>query len=219
MWGRFINADVFVSTGQGILGNNMFAYCNNNPINLSDHSGAIPFADDPFAEAYQQFGAWLSPYVEKFFTKLFKALSGSCSISGEVGSGFGLKGKIGAASVEANAILVADEWTLNSDGTTEEIRKAAITVQGALMDNINLGVDVQYYVPLEEGEKYGLLCAPGGKFDALVGVYAFNHGIGWNTTSPQDVELSFGLCGYFILGGGFEITINLSQMVQIWCDS
>ena len=31
-WGRFINADGYVSTGQGLLGNNMFAYCLNNPI-------------------------------------------------------------------------------------------------------------------------------------------------------------------------------------------
>ena len=31
--GRFINADALVSTGQGVLGNNMFAYCLNNPVN------------------------------------------------------------------------------------------------------------------------------------------------------------------------------------------
>ena len=37
--GRFINADVFTSTGQGLLGNNMFAYCNNNPVNYVDPSG------------------------------------------------------------------------------------------------------------------------------------------------------------------------------------
>ena len=30
--GRFINADSYASTGQGILGNNMFAYCLNNPV-------------------------------------------------------------------------------------------------------------------------------------------------------------------------------------------
>ena len=40
--GRFINADAFVSTGQGILGNNMFAYCNNNPVNLYDFCGSDP---------------------------------------------------------------------------------------------------------------------------------------------------------------------------------
>ena len=37
--GRFINADTFVSTGQGILGHNMFAYCKNNPVLYSDSTG------------------------------------------------------------------------------------------------------------------------------------------------------------------------------------
>ena len=39
--GRFINADSFASTGQGVLGNNMFAYCNNNPVMHSDPSGEL----------------------------------------------------------------------------------------------------------------------------------------------------------------------------------
>jgi RHS repeat-associated protein len=30
--GRFISPDVYVSTGQGLIGNNMYAYCNNNPV-------------------------------------------------------------------------------------------------------------------------------------------------------------------------------------------
>ena len=38
--GRFINADALVATGQGILGNNMFAYCRNNPVCRRDVSGA-----------------------------------------------------------------------------------------------------------------------------------------------------------------------------------
>ena len=37
--GRFLNADAFASTGQGILGNNMFAYCGNNPVNYCDPTG------------------------------------------------------------------------------------------------------------------------------------------------------------------------------------
>ncbi len=36
---RFINADEYASTGQDFLGCNMFAYCNNNPINADDHTG------------------------------------------------------------------------------------------------------------------------------------------------------------------------------------
>ena len=36
---RFINADGYVSTGQGLTGYNMFAYCENNPVNCVDYSG------------------------------------------------------------------------------------------------------------------------------------------------------------------------------------
>ena len=37
--GRFINADVYASTGAGVLGCNMFAYCNNTPVNATDPTG------------------------------------------------------------------------------------------------------------------------------------------------------------------------------------
>ena len=36
---RFVNADSYSSTGQGILGINMFAYCLNDPVNHIDSSG------------------------------------------------------------------------------------------------------------------------------------------------------------------------------------
>ena len=38
---RFINADVLLSTGQGVLGYNMFAYCNNNPAGRKDTQGTV----------------------------------------------------------------------------------------------------------------------------------------------------------------------------------
>jgi len=37
--GRFINADNYPSTGQGLTGNNMFAYCGNNPVAREDDGG------------------------------------------------------------------------------------------------------------------------------------------------------------------------------------
>ena len=41
-YGRFINADSYLSTGTGLLGYNMYAYCNNNPVNMIDVSGNMP---------------------------------------------------------------------------------------------------------------------------------------------------------------------------------
>ncbi|MBQ1410316.1 MAG: RHS repeat-associated core domain-containing protein [Oscillospiraceae bacterium] len=39
---RFINADSYGSTGTGLLGYNMFAYCENNPVNSVDQAGHRP---------------------------------------------------------------------------------------------------------------------------------------------------------------------------------
>ena len=39
--GRFIGADDYPSTGQGLTGNNMFAYCGNNPVVRSDEGGEL----------------------------------------------------------------------------------------------------------------------------------------------------------------------------------
>ena len=37
--GRFISSDVLLSTGQGVLGHNAYAYCLNNPVNMGDGCG------------------------------------------------------------------------------------------------------------------------------------------------------------------------------------
>ena len=39
---RFISADSLASTGQGFVGTNMFAYCNNNPVRYEDSGGTLP---------------------------------------------------------------------------------------------------------------------------------------------------------------------------------
>ena len=41
--GRFINADKYPATGQGLIGNNMFAYCGNSPIARADTEGTFFF--------------------------------------------------------------------------------------------------------------------------------------------------------------------------------
>ena len=48
--GRFICSDIYTSTGQGILGHNMFAYCRNNPVSRKDASGTDDVAAWNFNE-------------------------------------------------------------------------------------------------------------------------------------------------------------------------
>ena len=40
--GRFISADILLSTGQGVLGHNCYAYCLDNPASLADYTGFDP---------------------------------------------------------------------------------------------------------------------------------------------------------------------------------
>ncbi len=57
--GRFINADGYVSTGQGVLGNNMFAYCGNNPVNRADPTGMFwKEIGDFFSNAWNGIKTW-----------------------------------------------------------------------------------------------------------------------------------------------------------------
>ena len=40
-WGRFISADIYIVKGQDVLSSNIYAYCDNNPINAVDSNGQL----------------------------------------------------------------------------------------------------------------------------------------------------------------------------------
>ena len=54
-WRRFISADAYCDTDTGIVGTNMFAYCDNNPVNSADYTG--------FASKYNLLETTLLTYV------------------------------------------------------------------------------------------------------------------------------------------------------------
>lgn len=49
---RFVNADGYISTGQGFTGNNMFAYCLNSPVQLIDKTGTLVALANGCSELY-----------------------------------------------------------------------------------------------------------------------------------------------------------------------
>lgn len=75
--GRFISVDAFPSTGQGLLGNNMFAYCNNNPVLMLDNSGTSAV----LATAFAIVGSGLLGVVSQFVGGVAKN-----SIEGKTGT-------------------------------------------------------------------------------------------------------------------------------------
>ncbi len=57
--GRFLNADAFASTGQGVIDTNMFAYCGNNPISRQDSNGAFwKEIGNFFSNAWKGINTW-----------------------------------------------------------------------------------------------------------------------------------------------------------------
>ena len=84
--GRFINADAFASTGQGILGCNMFAYCRNNSVNRIDIPG---YADTSFEERCDDDTEVVPP-----------SAAGAGGASGSTGNG-GTSGVSGAAGAQS----------------------------------------------------------------------------------------------------------------------
>ena len=66
-WGRFINADGYASTGQGIIGNNMFAYCGNNPVIRHDPTGQFGLTATIFGIAIWKIGVAVAGLAITYF--------------------------------------------------------------------------------------------------------------------------------------------------------
>ena len=102
---RFINADSYISTGQGLTGYNMFAYCGNNPVNRIDPTGEISniligitigafvgFVSSVISQLTDEESSSITP--EEFWTHVgISVISGAIS-GGLAASGVGLKGQI-----------------------------------------------------------------------------------------------------------------------------
>ena len=89
--GRFLNADSFVSTGNGIVGYGMFTYCCGNPITYNDAHGTQAVALTPLGgESGTYTGS--SPQPKKmgafqFISEVAKALWNNLDISFGIGQG------------------------------------------------------------------------------------------------------------------------------------
>ena len=136
--GRFINADGYVQTGQGLLDKNMFAYCGNNPVNRIDPSGQS-WADvkNWFAEKWnsvkEKFES-LKKKAEKFINFPYDTADEAATVSGK-----GLNILTQVTDNEYGQGIVYDEET-NSYGLTNVIsgEHSSVDFGDIISDNENL---------------------------------------------------------------------------------
>ena len=123
--GRFINADGYVSTGQGVLGNNMFAYCGNNPINRVDLTGQFwseiwEFVKTAVAEIGKTMGAMAPAFAGCGGAALSDGPLPFGDIVGLAGTAFLIVSAIGCGiyqAAQAPAISIPKEDTNEKDIT------------------------------------------------------------------------------------------------------
>lgn len=89
-WGRFINADGITGVTGELLSHNMFAYCANDPVNLTDSTGFHPkldqergiLADGLFKES-SRLARWLKGLTGKRFS-ITKATGNSSKVPAQL---------------------------------------------------------------------------------------------------------------------------------------
>ena len=187
-WSRFINADGYVSTGQGLLGYNMYAYCNNNPVMGVDPTG------QSFIDSIESFLDDCRSVVDYCFTELPSIIADSIVIDIGVGNGLGVDAEIGRTS--ASAIVRADFFAIQkASGKNSQVSFEMVTE-----NSISISTGVYAF---QNGEKI---------YYDFNGIEKRKEHLesGFETTIPM-----YGVSAYaWVIGGTFKIGFDVEYFIS-----
>jgi RHS repeat-associated protein len=181
--GRFVNADGYVATGQGLLGNNMFAYCGNNPVNSSDPTGQSwtefwGFVQEVFTETKQIMGNASDAYA---YCSNLGQMDGPLPIGDVVGVlGVGLI-TVGAVGLGVYNVTTAQSSSILKHEEAEKSPEETVIYRYGGINPGNLtpsSRDVQMYKTTGMGLSFSTIPRPGaarttiGALNATGVVYA-----------------------------------------------
>ena len=124
--GRFLNADVLISTEPGLLGNNQFAYCCSNPVNRADPTGLL------WQELWELF--------KESFIQSTKASSSVYAVAGVISQGdtmlpgladmaaLGVAGIALLTSVSTAVTEVITTYTISKNSSKDKGKTEAIAI-------------------------------------------------------------------------------------------
>ena len=206
---RFINADDFASTGQGILGYNMFAYCRNNPVNMFDHSGRLPQWLDNWLNDFKE---WLKNEKEEASSNTNITLALGSTASGAFGVGASVSRGI-TIDTKGNVGCIR---TVNGGGGFPNLGLGGFV-------SLNNAPTIYYQAGLGSavGASGGPLCvAVGGDYNMMVDTVNGNTYHGCTITAtyglyPTIVEIH-GEVGYTWVRGGniYDVVIGFVEHMQ-----
>ena len=128
---RFLNADGYFQSGNGILDTNMNAYCRNNPINCADYSGNSVFSFSLFVSASFFLGGYCS------LNFVFDSNGGTAIQCTYID--YSENTYLGAISASAGASL---NFIWDAD-TVEDLEKnQTLNVGGSLGEGFSAGIDL-----------------------------------------------------------------------------
>ena len=209
-WGRFINADGYTSTGQGILGNNMFAYCGNNPVNYTDPTGQFLESILGFiSEAATEAGNALREMKSAFAALGTLSVSDGFLLYGDVIAAVGAIGIVGGAAgyglyqavksssaTRAKTKAIAKAETVSVSDDTKYYYWTATLVNNVVVPGTPLTyTEAQLWVAQEKD----LLCKNRA---AAIAIVKFYPGAEWDPPHGGKFGLERGYLPHYHLNGG-----------------
>ena len=110
---KFLNADALVSTGQGLLGNNMYAYCNNNPVMYVDPNGNWPEWIEKWITDFENYDKNNTDIDKVYHSNHFSSYNGTLVIRHSIDG-------LGSWAIFGTIFLSHDEDGLVDDGKETE---------------------------------------------------------------------------------------------------
>ena len=170
--GRFINADSYASTdATGLLSTNMFAYCENDPVNKSDPDGEV---------AHLAIGAVVGAIANVGFSYLNHMIAGES---------YGLKeAALDALSGAASGALAASGVGLLGQVIGNGLTSGVAYFARADINNQRTTTS-GFLVSIAEGMMSGAIGGKGADGAKLSGVYKTAKQMIGNTTSPKKIAI------------------------------